>query len=240
MMREVVCGWKENPEAMCRKRRLPFVLVFLSVLIAGAIGGVQAFAIGETLRILAPRPPAVKGWGGPSDLGPVHELTAWIHEYASVPWGFDVVIEYVAMETVTTEWVLDQRMWGTLQDVAVVPLWLARELSERRLLVDLENAPRIDPGYFPCDPWDPATELPGWVRLLDISSVPYTNVTNPWACKEAIRIPGTGEYVIVLFEHDGIYENPERYICRRSAIIRNALDVLRQCIGSGTICCGNR
>ena len=142
------------------------------------------------------------------------------------------------METVTTTWVLDQRMRGSLPDMTIVPLWLARELSERRLLVDLMDAPIIDPAYFPCEPWDPAYEMPGWVRLLDVSQVPYSGEAYAWAGKEAIRIPGTGEHVIVLFEHDGIYENPEKYVCRRSANIRNALEVLRQCIGSGSICCG--
>ena len=208
-------------------RCLPLVLVLLSIL---AFAGLLASADGETLRILIPRAPSVYGWGGSSDLDPVWDLATCLHDHLAAPWDFEVLLEDVAPETLTTAWVLDRRMRGTLQDVAVVPLWLARDLSERRLLVDLETAPRIDPAYYRCAPWDPAVELPGWLSLADVSCVPYSDVTNLWARREAIRIPGTGEYVIVLFEHDGIYENPEKYVCRRSAIIRNTLEVLRHCI----------
>jgi len=207
-------------------RCLPLVLVLSSVL---AVAGLQS-AAGETLRILIPRAPSVYGWGGPSDLDPVWDLARCLHDHLTAPWDFEILLEDVAPETLTTAWVLDRRMRGTLQDVAVVPLWLAKDLSERRLLVDLGTAPRIDPAYYRCDPWDPAVELPGWVRLADVSCVPYSDVTNLWSRREAIRIPGTGEYVIVLFEHDGIYENPEKYVCRRTAVIRNTLEILRHCI----------
>ena len=216
---------------MCRYCRHPLVLTLVLAATAVAIIGLSAFAGGEPLRILVPRSPSVHGWGGASDLDPVWELGASLHESLSEPWGFEILLEDVAMETLTVAWVLDRRMRGVLEDVAVVPLWLARELSERRQLIALDDAPRIDPGYFLCDPWDPLFEIPEWVRLVNVNPVPYSDVENPWACREAIRIPGTGEYVIVLFDPEGIYEDPDAYICHRSAIIRNSLALLRDCVG---------
>jgi hypothetical protein len=216
------------------KPRLSLVLSLLFLGLAIASVGANACQCCETLRILIPEPSSPIGLG---DFGPVWDLAECIHCQLSAPWCFRVLVEHVAMETVTTEWVLRQRMCNDLPDLAIVPLWLARELSERRLLVNLEKAPIIDPAYYPCEPWNPVCELPGWVRLVNVNPVPYTDVTNPWACREAIRIPDTGEYVIVLFEPVGIYEDPERYVCERSANIRNALEFLWYCIGADPCCC---
>ncbi|MFC2100042.1 hypothetical protein ACFLSF_04350 [Candidatus Bipolaricaulota bacterium] len=177
--------------------------------------------------------PTTSASSGPWDCAacdPVGRLGACASAYRSELGPFRVVVEFAPPEVMTLDWALERRADGRLPGMAVVTVEVARELSARCLLIDFDKAPVKASGLPPCDLWSSGAELATRWNLLDVGRPSYEEAGNWQAKREAIRIPGTSEYVVVMFEPYGIAGDPEAFLCRRTTVIQQGCYVLWHCL----------